>query len=345
MFYNLSLYFNKIVVLNEVDYIGDSVIFFWPLVNVIADEFPEKEIQVFHPHTNVFKPAHSQIIHQSLDSFYEREDDYLDNLFIAFVKSDGPLKDYLKSQGFSAIVKGMVGLDFSLLNMPDTVFQQNEFERVELDRQEIKYRYKNRSIDEKSGFPVLTQHFENVYEYAKICNETFFGLSNMNKALAQNILVSNMSVENIKANIFLPSQLSSNRKFVLINLIAGTIKKDVLEEYDSLVIWIQKVVSINLKENLDVYILADDNFPNLRIDLAKQADNLFFLKEDSLPYWTNLIKNAEMVYSIDTGFLHISHILNKFTFGFGGDVDFWFFKGSRIDFIMDANLSKDNFNY
>jgi ADP-heptose:LPS heptosyltransferase len=314
-----------------VDYIGDSIIFFWPLVNAIADEFPNKEIQVFHPHTNVFKPAHSQIIHKSLDSFYEREDDYLDTLFIAFVKSDGRLKDYLKSQGIPAIVKGMVGLDFSSLNMPDTVFQQNEFERVEVDRKEIKFRYKNRSIDEKSGFPRLAQQFKNVYEYAKICNETFFGLINMNKAFEQNIMISDTSIEDVKTPLFLTSQESNNRKFILINLIAGTIKKDVLEEYDSLVIWIQKVVSNSLNENLDVYLLANDNFPNLRTDLATRMDNLFFLKEDSLPYWTYLIKNAEMVYSIDTGFLHIAHILNKNTYGFGGDVDYWFFKDRRID--------------
>jgi ADP-heptose:LPS heptosyltransferase len=314
-----------------VDYIGDSIIFFWPLVNAIADEFPNKEIQVFHPHTNVFKPAHSQIIHKSLDSFYEREDDYLDTLFIAFVKSDGRLKDYLKSQGIPAIVKGMVGLDFSLLNMPETVFQQIEFEQVEVDKNEMKYRCKNRSIDEKSGFPRLTQHFENVYEYAKICNETFFGLNNIIKTVEQNIMISDTSIEDVKTSLFLTSQESNNRKFILINLIAGTIKKDVLEEYDSLVIWIQKVVSNSLNENLDVYLLANDNFPNLRTDLATRMDNLFFLKEDSLPYWTYLIKNAEMVYSIDTGFLHIAHILNKNTYGFGGDVDYWFFKDRRID--------------
>lgn len=47
-------------------------------------------------------------------------------------------------------------------------------------------------------------------------------------------------------------------------------------------------------------------------------------------YWTSLIKKAEKVYSIDTGFLHIAHILNKNTVGFGGDVDFWFFKDKTV---------------
>jgi ADP-heptose:LPS heptosyltransferase len=335
VFFNLNLKFNKIVIINEVDYIGDSIIFFWPLVNAIADEFPNKEIQVFHPHKNVFKPAHSMVMHKSLVSFYDREDDYLNTVLIAFVKSDGRLKYYLKSQEFSAIVKGMVGLDFSSLNMSDVVFQQNEFEQVEVDKKEMKYSWKKRSVDEKSGFPSFGKYFENVYEYAKSCNETFFGLNNMKMADAQNILASDMSIEDVKANIFSSSKALFNRKFILLNLIAGTFKKDVLEKYDSLLIWIQKLVSNSLKENLDVYILADDNFPKLRTDLATQADNLFFLKEDSLPYWACLIKNAEMVYSIDTGFLHIAYILNINTYGFGGDVDFWFFNDRRIDFFMD----------
>ncbi len=319
-----------IVLINEVDYIGDSIVFFWPLVNNITEEFPHKEIQVFHPHTNVFKPAHSQIIHKSLDSFYDREDDYLVAVFIAFVKSDGRLKDYLKLQGFPAIVKGMVGLNFSSLNMPETIFQQNEFEQVEVDENEMKYRFKNRSIDEKSGFPGLGQYFKNVYEYAKICNETFFGLSNMNKAVEQNIVVSDISIEALKEALFSPSQESNNRKFILINLISGTLKEDVSDKYFTLINWIKKIAKKSHDKNLDLYLISDNNFPYLRDDLETHSGKLLFLKEESLPFWTQLIKHAEIVYSIDTGFLHISHVLNKNTFGFGGDVDFWFFKDRTI---------------
>ena len=319
-----------IVLINEVDYIGDSIIFFWPLVNSIAKEFPQKEIQVFHPHPNIFKPIQTHVLNRSLTSFYKGENNAMDTIIIAFVKSDGELKNYLKSKEFPAVVKGMVGLDFSTLNMDKIAFNQSEYNEILVVENEVKYRNKNRSIDEKSGFPGLGKYFENVYEYAKICNETFFGFSNMNKAVEQNILVLDLSIYDVKSNVFSPSIASFNREFVLLNLIAGTIKKDVLDEYDSLVIWIQKVVSNCLKENLDVYILANDNFPNLITDLETHADNLFFLKEDSLPYWTYLIKNTEMVYSIDTGFLHISHVLNKNTFGFGGDVDFWFFKDRTI---------------
>ena len=354
--FNFLYNFNKIILINEVDYIGDSIIFFWPLVNKIADQFPDKEIQIFHPHLNLFKPIQTQVLNRSLTSFYEEENNAMDSIIIAFVKSDGKLKDYLKSKGLPAIVKGMVGLDYSSLNMP-VIVQQKEYEycinseghivadipeitmdiskflrrrKAIVDKIEIKYRCKNIEIDHMFGFPSLGQNFENVYEYAKICNETFFGLSNMNKAVEQNIMISDASIEDVKTALFLTPQESNNRKFILINLIAGTFKEDVSDNYFSLIKWIKKIIAKSQDENLDVYLMSDNKFPNLRNDLDTHSDYLFFLKEESLPFWTQLIKHAEMVYSIDTGFLHISHVLNKNTFGFGGDVDFWFFKDKTI---------------
>lgn len=320
-----------IVLINEVDYIGDSIIFFWPLVNSIAKEFPQKEIQVFHPHPNVFKPIQTQVLNRSLTSFYKGENNAMDTIIIAFVKSDGELKNYLKSKEFPAVVKGMVGLDFSTLNMDKIAFNQSEYNEILVVENEVKYRNKNRSIDEKSGFPGLGQYFENVYEYAKICNETFFTLSNMNKAVEQNIVISDMSIEALKEALFSPSKKSNNRKFILINLISGTIKEDVSDKYFTLINWIKKIAEKSHDKNLDLYLISDNNFPYLRDDLETHSGNLFFLKEESLPFWTQLIKHTEIVYSIDTGFLHISHVLNKNTFGFGGDVNFWFFKDRRVD--------------
>ena len=319
-----------IVLINEVDYIGDSIIFFWPLVNSIAKEFPQKEIQVFHPHPNVFKPIQTQVLNRSLTSFYKGENNAMDTIIIAFVKSDGELKNYLKSKEFPAVVKGMVGLDFSTLNMDKIAFNQSEYNEILVVENEVKYRNKNRSIDEKSGFPGLGKYFENVYEYAKICNETFFTLSNMKNSVEQNIVVSDMSIEALKEALFLPLQESNNRKFILINLISGTLKEDVSDNYFSLIKWIKKIVAKSQDENLDVCLMSDNKFPDLRNDLETLSDNLLFLKEESLPFWTQLIKHAEIVYSIDTGFLHISHVLNKNTYGFGGDVYFWFFKDRTI---------------
>ena len=321
----------KIILINEVSFVGDSIIFFWPLVNKIADQFPDKEIQVFHPHPNIFKPIQTQVLNRSLTSFYKGENNAMDTIIIAFVKSDGELKNYLKSKEFPAVVKGMVGLDFSTLNMDKIAFNQSEYNEILVVENEVKYRNKNRSIDEKSGFPGLGKYFENVYEYAKICNETFFGLSNMNKAVEQNIVISDMSIEALKEALFSPSKKSNNRKFILINLISGTLKEDVSDKYFTLINWIKKIAEKSHDKNLDLYLISDNNFPYLRDDLETHSVNLFFLKEESLPFWTQLIKHTEIVYSIDTGFLHISHVLNKNTFGFGGDVNFWFFKDRRVD--------------
>lgn len=321
----------KIILINEVSFVGDSIIFFWPLVNKIADQFPDKEIQVFHPHPNIFKPIQTQVLNRSLTSFYKGENNAMDTIIIAFVKSDGELKNYLKSKEFPAVVKGMVGLDFSTLNMDKIAFNQSEYNEILVVENEVKYRNNNRSIDEKSGFPGLGKYFENVYEYAKICNETFFGLSNMNKAVEQNIVISDMSIEALKEALFSPSKKSNNRKFILINLISGTLKEDVSDKYFTLINWIKKIAEKSHDKNLDLYLISDNNFPYLRDDLETHSVNLFFLKEESLPFWTQLIKHTEIVYSIDTGFLHISHVLNKNTFGFGGDVNFWFFKDRRVD--------------
>ena len=163
--FNFLYNFNKIILINEVDYIGDSIIFFWPLVNNIAKEFPQKEIQVFHPHPNVFKPIQTQVLNRSLTSFYKGENNAMDTIIIAFVKSDGELKNYLKSKEFPTVVKGMVGFDFSLLNMPVIDLPQNEYDTIVVDSNEIKYRYKNIVVNDKSSFPCVNQNFKNVYEY------------------------------------------------------------------------------------------------------------------------------------------------------------------------------------
>ena len=323
---------NFISIVNEVSFVGDSIVFFWPLVNKITDYFIDKEIQIFHPHKNLFKSVHFKIKNNSLESFFDNKNKVQESITLAFIKSDGILKNHLKSNGFKAIVKGMVGMDFSTLNMQEIDFLQNEYDSIVLDAYEIKYCYKNREIHKKSGYPVLFRDFYNIYDYAKICNETFFGFENMCNAVEQNINLNNVCINVKKSDFLLPPLPIGDNDFILINLICGTFKKDVAESYFSLIKWIQKIVYDCEKENLNIYLLSDSKFPNLKSDLEVLSDNLFFLKEESLPFWTQLIKYAEIVYSIDTGFLHISHVLNKNTYGFGGDVDFWFFKDRIIDF-------------
>ena len=329
--------YNKLILINEVSFIGDSIIFFWPLVNAFSNTFPDKQICVFHPHYKRLKPLNENVTNQSLDEFYAQKLVDESSVIIAFIKSDGQMKEFLKSMGLQSIVKGMVGMDFITFNLLETVASENEYEQFIIDNTEIKYLFKNRETDSHSGFPLLKNPFSNVYEYAKILNESFFGLETMYSELQENIIINEVKSKESFADLFIPPSPAHSRKFILINLICGTYKQDVEEKYAYLLNWIKKVSSDAENEGLDVFLSADNMFPKLRSDLLHCSMNLYFLKEGSSLYWNALIKKASKVYSIDTGFLHISHVLNKNTYGFGGDVDFWFFK-DKIIRIEDFKL-------
>lgn len=328
---NQEVDFFKIIFANEISYIGDSIIFFWPLVNALISSLPDKEISVFHAHCNLFKPLNNKAENKTLTEFYEGVEADKNTLIIAFIKSDGQLKEHLKLHGFQSIVKGMVGMDFSVLNLSNTHVSLDDYERLSSDAAEIKYLYKNREIDIQSGFPRLNKSFSNVYEYAKICNESFSGLKGIDIARSENIFFNEINNVVSFADLFDGTSFNQKRKFILINLICGTFKEDVQENYSYLLNWIKETVTTAEKEDIAVWLLVDNKFPDIRKDLHQYATNLFYLKEQSRLYWTTLIEKAEKVYSIDTGFLHIAHILNKNTIGFGGDVDFWFFKDKKIE--------------
>jgi hypothetical protein len=331
MLKDLFLKYKCIIYINEISFLGDSIVFFWPIVNGLISAFPDKEVSIFHSHFNLFKPTNDTIQNRPLIEFYDKIKTDENTLVIAFIKSDGQLKEHLKHNGFQSIVKGMVGLDFINLNLTDFGIFSNEFDRISIDSTEIKFLYTDRETDSQSGFPLLKQTFSNVYEYAKICNETFFGLIEMDIACEDNIIINKVSNRETFADLFDAPSPVQERKYILINLICGTFKEDVQENYSYLLNWIKEIVTKAEKEETDVWILVDNKFPSMRKDLHQYATNLFYLKEQSRPYWTFLIKYAEKVYSIDTGFLHISYILNKNTVGFGGDVDFWFFKDKIIE--------------
>ena len=147
-----------------------------------------------------------------------------------------------------------------------------------------------------------------------------------------NIVIHDINIDVSLNELFISKLTKKEQNYILINLICGTLKTDVLEKYTSLLNWIKKISSESGKYN--IFILCDDNFSKLRFDLTVSCKNIFFLKEDTGRFWNALILKANRVYSIDTGFMHIAHILNKNTFGFGGNVDFWFFK-DRIIRIED----------
>lgn len=330
MLKDLFLKYKRIIVINEISFIGDSIVFFWPMVNGLISAFQDKEVSLFHPHANLFKPTNDTVQNRPLTEFYDQIKADENTLVLAFIKSDGRLKEHLKLNRFQSIVKGMVGLDFISLNLSDIGVPSNEFKRITIDVTEIKYSYTNRETHIRSGFPLLKQTFSNVYEYAKICNESFLGLKEMDIVCKENIIINDVNNQETFTDLFDALAPAQGKKYILINLICGTFKEDVQENYSHLLNWIKETVTTAEKEDTDVWLLVDNKFPSLRNDLSQHAVNLFYLKEHSSMYWTSLIKKAEKVYSIDTGFLHIAHVLNKNTFGFGGDVDFWFLKDRTI---------------
>ena len=323
--------YDRILIINEVTYIGDSIVFFWPLVNALVSAYPDKEISVFHHHSNLFKPSNDKIQNRPLTGFNDEIKADETTLVIAFIKSDGQLKEYLKCNGFQSIVKGMVGLDITTFNLADIGVVLHEYERLPIDSKEIKYLHTNLERDSQSGFPLLKQSFSNVYQYAKICNESFLSLNGIDTAFEENIVMHELDKIETFTDLFISSSPVEQRNYILINFISSSLKKDVQENYTNLLCWIRETVVVAKKKNLDVWLLVDNKFPNLRNDLHESHLNLFFLKEQTSLYWTTLMKKAEKIYSIDTGFLHIAHVLNENTFGFGGDVDFWFFKDKTID--------------
>ena len=136
--------YDRILIINEITYIGDSIVFFWPTVNSLECAFPDKEISVFHPHFNLFKPTKDTIQNRPIIEFYDQLKADENTLVIAFIKSDGQLREHLKHNGFQSIVKGMVGLDCISLNLPVVGVSLNEYEEIYIDNNEIKYLYNNR---------------------------------------------------------------------------------------------------------------------------------------------------------------------------------------------------------
>jgi hypothetical protein len=119
MLKNLFRKYKRIIVVNEISFIGDSIVFFWPMVNGLISAFPYNEVSVFHPHYDLFKPTNETIQNRPLNEFYDHLKTDETTLVIAFIKSDGQLREHLKLNGFQCIVKGMVGLDFICFNLPD----------------------------------------------------------------------------------------------------------------------------------------------------------------------------------------------------------------------------------
>lgn len=317
-----------VIIINDSDYIGDSVIFFWPFINTLECHCLDSKLLIFHNHKNQFKPANDSTLSYNIKLFYKMSFSLKETLVIAFTSKFGRLKKYLERNDFKSIIKDFVGLNFITLNISVIFKNLNQIEFEIKENMEYDYSMKIKNIHSDSGFPMLNQHFSNVYEYSKICITNFLDLDSFIMAHEGNIHFREISLNDSWSDMTLTKVSNVNSNYILINLIAGSLKADVLDKYLSLLNWIEQLsVKFN---NYNVFILSDSNFSQLRFDIDNSFNNIYFLKDDIFEFWNALIFKANKVYSIDTGFLHIAHILNKNTFGFWGEVDFWFFKHKII---------------
>jgi hypothetical protein len=320
--------YKTIILVNDSNYVGDSVIFFLPFVNTLLKICKHSEIVVFHRHNNQFRPIIDSVFSYDIEKFYDIILTPNGKLVLAFTPKFGELKNYLKQKGFQSIVKDFVGLNFISLNIPYAFIKATGLQCEFIDGNECRYLESETIFHYDSGFPMLNHSFSNVYEYSKICIEEFLCCDSIINVIKENIVINNCNLEDHLSDLFILKIPKFNRPYILINFICGTLKLDVLEKYSSLLNWIERIAKDFVSFNL--FILCDFNFAKLRSDIDVSLENIYFLKEDTSKFWNSLILNARLVYSIDTGFLHIAHILNKNTFGFGGDVDFWFFKDKII---------------
>ena len=105
---NLIDNYKTIIIINDSNYVGDSVLFFWPFVNTLSDYCINSKIIVFHSHIKQFRPAAESVCSFNLEAFYYMRFTPNDTLVIAFTPGSGELKKYLKQIGFQSIVKDFV---------------------------------------------------------------------------------------------------------------------------------------------------------------------------------------------------------------------------------------------
>ena len=101
----------------------------------------------------------------------------------------------------------------------------------------------------------------------------------MDISILENIIIHDVTNRETYDDLFVSPPPSQERKYILINLICGTLKEDVQENYSCLLNWIKEIAKAAEKEGTDIWLLVDNKFPNLRNDLNQYATNLFYLKE------------------------------------------------------------------
>ena len=78
--YNMNLKdtienYKQIVLINEVGYIGDSCIFFWPIVESCVTCFPDKTFTIYHQYSEVFNSLHTNLSCLDLKNINKQDSD------------------------------------------------------------------------------------------------------------------------------------------------------------------------------------------------------------------------------------------------------------------------------
>ncbi len=356
--------YKQIVLINEVGYIGDSCIFFWPLVECLVTSFPDKPFTIYHKYSEIFTSPFPNLAFVDLKNKREMELDQKkndfqidDTLVISFISELSECSLFFKDKGYSLIYKGFVGFNFWTSNIEPIVLSSNfSYDIIASENKTYKYQFSlPASADtDLGGFPTLGKPFSNVYEYAEICNTAFLGLEVPIKMDKSFIKISNPENKRLNDLVIHPLK-DENKPFVFFNFNVGNHKDKLLKKRGGA---------------LDVFegILMDSDFfdgfnfivtyPEMEMNLYEGLNNLILklkkqncvsiLKKDSKKYWTYLQMNAPKIISYDTGFVHLAYVLNEKVLSIGGDSQFWHFTNQvfeTLDYYTIKNeLIKSKFN-
>lgn len=352
--------YKQIVLINEVGYIGDSCIFFWPIVESCVTCFPDKTFTIYHQYSEVFNSLHTNLSCLDLKNINKQDSDTKtdfkieETLVISFISELGECSKYFRDKGFLLIYKRFVGLDFWTSNMESLVFSSAfDYNVIASDNKTYKYQFEVPALQDNStnirlsSFPPIGKFFSNVYEYAKICNSTFLGLDVPLKLDASYLNIS--TPENKQFNdLFISPLKDESKPFVFFNFNVGNHKDKLLKTQGGLLdIFEGMLRGFNFFDRVNFII----SFPDMEMNLYLSLNNLIIkfnrensisiLKIESKVYWKYLQINASKIVSYDTGFVHLAYVLNDNVLSIGGDSQFWHFPG--CNYIKMNHYDKNDF--
>jgi len=181
--------------------------------------------------------------------------------------------------------------------------------------------------------------YENVYEYNAIMLSILFG-PNFNFELPKNILKISRPSNEIDLNFLLTRPLKDlSRKMILINLNVGNHKED-LEKlkggYFSLFCDLSNILISKTDYNI-VFTFPEINdeidINVLQYFTTKDFDGrLAIIKNENKRFWLYFMEMSEKVISYDTGFVHLSYLVNDHVLTFGGESFLWHF--TNYDYVF-----------